>query len=335
MMQTPNTDNERQITALLAEIPEEVVRIFTGYYQRRLARAQASAPIDPLLGATDPYACEADLIAQLTREADGRESPAGLGDVPVAGQLLSIPIPQSDPRKQAVPRGGGAGSTPTSQATQRQRLIQIVLVLAMLYPLGLLGKALFGWGGGNTTASSTTPTPAVVTPALTSAAPTPAPVRADVPSASDTAYWYPTSLELPFDPPAVLRVVAAPGTLGGNWQPQLTEDIAAWLEGTFVNTVLCLAPAHQPHLARLSAGQLITLRTANGGVRRYQLDTIRTVQRQQTEILTQRQARLTVLACATDGADRTVAQARFLTDASDTGSPTPTSSPVKEKGANP
>ncbi|HEU4328196.1 MAG TPA: hypothetical protein VFS21_33980 [Roseiflexaceae bacterium] len=324
---TTTSESEREIAALLAEIPAELRATFEAYYQKRLSAALADAPTDGLLGAADPYACEAEVLTALMREADGRESRDGLGDLPLESQVVSIPIPKDDPRKAAALRSVDTPG-PARQMSQTQRLLIGVLVVIGLVPLWQLGAILLAPNPDAVADAATTPTATVAEGRVTTpVAPTAAPLRADIPPASETAYWYPTSLELPSEPATVLRVVAAPSTLGGTWEPPLEAGTAAWLEGTFVNSIFCVPPAMRPALAALRSGQTLTLRTANGGMRRYQIDHILTVQRQQTEILTQRQARLTVLACGTDGADRTVAQASFLAEAGDSGLPAPTTTP--------
>ncbi|HEU4326249.1 MAG TPA: hypothetical protein VFS21_24125 [Roseiflexaceae bacterium] len=296
-----------EINALLTQIPDAVKECFDRYYQHRLAEALAAAPADERLGAANPYQCEQALLAALRREAEGRDSADGLGDVPIDGQVLSVAIPLSDPR---VAPAAADADAPNRRAVLLRRagllgtgavmllsLWQIIAVLATPAP-----------------EAAALPTP-VLAPAPAGAllpTATAAPVRADIGAADGTAFWFPVTLALPSDPPAVLRVVASTSALGGAWEPVLEEGTADWLANTFVNAVFCLPPALEPAVAALRPDQPLTLRTANGTVRRYQITAVQTVARWQTEVLAQTEAGLTLLVCGTDGEERTVVHTRFL-----------------------
>ena len=119
----------------------------------------------------------------------------------------------------------------------------------------------------------------------------------------------PTSLELVRGRRYVLPIDPSPGVLGAAWVPDLEPGRAAWLEGTTVNLVLCLAPADAALVVRAEADEIWTLRIASGETRRYRAQAPRTVGRQEREVMDQRHAGLTLIACGVSGNDRTIVEA--------------------------
>ncbi len=138
----------------------------------------------------------------------------------------------------------------------------------------------------------------------TRAAPPPTPLG-DIWEAPEDALR-PTSLEVVRDTTFVLPVDAVLGTLGADWAPPLTPGRTAWLDGSLVNLVLCLAPADHSLITAAQAGDSLTLRIANGETRTYVANSLRVVGRQQREVLDQRHTGLTLVACGADGNDRHV-----------------------------
>jgi transcription elongation GreA/GreB family factor len=110
----------------------------------------------------------------------------------------------------------------------------------------------------------------------------------------------------------VYRVVPSEGTLGGSWTPELEAGTAAWLNGSYVNSVFCLPPDTEATLAELPEGTTVLMRPATGDVREYRIVRVREVGRQQTEVLSQRKAGMTLLACGVLGDRRVVAEAVYL-----------------------
>jgi len=118
-------------------------------------------------------------------------------------------------------------------------------------------------------------------------------------------------LELTGDVRQVWRVVPSRSELGGVWAPELQPGQAAWLADSVVNPILCVPPTDDGTLAELTRGTSLVLRLASGAVRQYEVLQVERVGRQQTEVLEQRTARLTIIACGTDGDTRTVVQALY------------------------
>ncbi len=291
---------------LLHAVPVEDQAVFEQYVTGRLAAALASAGTE-----ADPDGVEADTLAELIAEAEGHSGArGGWGCVPDAGgQRYDVcPIPMSDPALSAVP-------------TTRRRPTWRTLVLAAVVLVGGLGYSVLllqRQQGGVAVASGATAgaihTAALgghadserlaVGTAVTSVARTPTPLG-DIWEAPEDGLR-PTSLEMVRDTAFVLPVDAVPGTLGAAWTPELTAGRVAWLDGSRVNLVLCLAPADHALIIAAQAGDRLTLRIANGETRVYVAAAPRVVGRQQREVLDQRHTGLTLVACGAEGNDRQV-----------------------------
>jgi hypothetical protein len=125
---------------------------------------------------------------------------------------------------------------------------------------------------------------------------------------------YPVSLEIARADgrgPDVYRVLASAATLGGTWKPTLQPGVAAWLNGSYINHVLCLGPDAAPLLTTLPRGATITMRPASGAVRRYTVIRTRQVGRQEVDVLDQRRAGLTLILCGQGDNTRTIVEAAY------------------------
>ncbi len=287
---------------LLHAVPVEDQAVFEEHVARTLAAALASAGTE-----ADPDRVEADTLAELMAEAEGRSGArGGWGWVPDAGgQRYDVwPIPTTDPALSTVPS--------TRRPTTR------TLVLASVVLAGGLGYSallLHGGSGGAATAASAPVHAAVTTGRAANESPAADPAGATSPSTPTPLgdIWEapedgvrPTSLEMVRDTTFVLPIDAVPGTLGAAWTPELTAGRAAWLDGARVNLVLCLAPADHALITAANGGDRLTLRIANGETRAYIAAAPRVVGRQQREVLDQRHTGLTLIACGADGNDRHV-----------------------------
>jgi hypothetical protein len=121
----------------------------------------------------------------------------------------------------------------------------------------------------------------------------------------------PTTLEISATERLVRRIVPTKSELGGVWNPPLDTGTAAWLEESMVNPIMCLPPDDATTLAQIERGMPILLRLASGALRQYETLQVERLGRQQTEVLTQREARLTIIACGTSGNERVVLTALY------------------------
>jgi hypothetical protein len=307
---TTETTSDTRIAALLAQLPDEEQAMFARYYQKRLQEALGEAQRGASHLGADPDAVERELLDQLVREAEGRDDPDGLGAVPTSedaeGQVVP---PDSDPRVNTAPgasgqrsRAGAASAGAGAGSLSRGRIAAGVVVL--LLPVVWLVASVAGVLGGGS--KSATPTPATT---QTAPAGTATPL-AELDGGKGTLVWYPSSLEIPLaDHREVYRIAASQGALGGTWAPETGPGIASWLQNTFINTIVCLPPsAADLHLA---PGQAVQLRNASGALRRYTISAVQEVERQQTELLDQRRAGLTLVICGTGGNTRQVLSAVY------------------------
>ncbi len=286
---------------LLHAVPVEDQAVFEAYVASKLAEALASAGTE-----ADPDGVEADTLAELIAEAEGRSGArGGWGCVPDAGgQRYDVcPIPTTDPAMVPAPAA-------------RRRPSWRVLVLAAVVLVGGLGYSVLllqGQPAGVAVATapgslragvigSRTPPEVAVDPPGVSPTPTP---LGDIWEAPEDGLR-PTSLEVVRDTTFVLPIDAVPGTLGAAWTPELTAGRAAWLDGAHVNLVLCLAPADHGLITAATAIDRLTVRIANGETRMYVANSPRVVGRQQREVLDQRHTGLTLVACGAEGNDRHV-----------------------------
>lgn len=223
---------EQQRLALLAQIPAEELRHFEDYYQGQLALALQRAHVTAASsagGAADPDEVERQLIDHLLREAEGRDHPHGLGAVPISNNLLTELIPPaSDPRDApASPRERSWASL------GRRRLLALAGVLVVA--LALLLTSLRGDERAEVAAARQPTATSAPRPATPTTIPTAMPQEA-------VEVSFPTSLEFARrdQTTTIVHVAAVAGQLGGMWQPDLHAERAAWLNGSFINTVICL-----------------------------------------------------------------------------------------------
>jgi hypothetical protein len=333
-------DHDREIQALYSQLSEDELAVFEDYFQTQLQEAITiadAAAQDSATGAADVLVVEADLVEEIDLLAQGR-NPAqqGVGIVPIPGGVMQVVPPQRNPFEATpeVDRSGGPGGTP-----QRRRwllagaLLTMGLLLAFLSvrsaptlpgdpPVatdaqptasGPPGAAADVAGGGDPDA----PEIERIGPEATSAPLVDAQVRR-------AKAGYPSSLEIVLageetPPPTrsvrsalVYRVVPSTGQLGGQWTPDIQAGTAAWLSGSYTNSVFCLPPDAADMLAAVPVGTPVLMRPATGDVRQYEIVRVQTVGRQQTEVLSQRKAGMTLLACNTPGNERVVAEAVYL-----------------------
>jgi len=280
---------------LLHAVPADDRVVFEQHVERHVQAALAAAD-----GQADPDIVEAAALHELIAEAEGRTPDrAGWGLVPEAGGLHYDvqPLPTADPRTIAQP---------TARRLSRRQWVLIAIVLVA----GGLNTVV--WARQLLAAPPATRPPPAATAAhagATSAAATPTPLGAILDGPLDALR--PTSLELRRDEAFVLPIDAVPGTLGGAWTPPLEPGRAAWLEGSIVNLVLCLAPADAALVTEARANDGITLRIANGETRQYVAAAPKVVGRHQREVLDQRQTGLTLIACGASGNDRAILTARL------------------------
>lgn len=315
---------------LLHQIPPGDRQSFEAYYQERLhamlaaAEAVAGASAE---GGADHDAVEAEVLTALIREAEGVDEPDGLGFVPhpdpaVRGYELQPPV--TDPRGRRPHRRTGSL---LALGRNRLGLAAGVLVLAATG----LGWTVTRTSAGQTDQASTATSPMRIAPSpappieplAAALMPTTTPLLGGNQGAGDAGVRVevvdPASLDLqqPDGAHAVFRVVAMPGRLGSLWQPAPAPGTAAWLQGSYVNVVLCLGPDAGAALRDTARGRPIVIRTNSGTTRHYEVLRVRAVERQQTEVLDQRRAGLTLLLCATpdDGPDRGGSATRTVVEA--------------------
>jgi len=338
---------DRDIHALYNQLSESERAVFEGYFHGELHEALQIAndlAQQSGLGAADPLVVEADLIDELIMRAEGRAPEVGgVGVVPMpdGGEYRLVP-PVSNPFDQARADAADVGM-PTVQRAQRQRL----LLGAGIVLVGVL-TAWWSIGGDD---APTADTPPLSDRARASAAASGAPGSAGGASEAEAnaqtaqlygaepggstapiadarvrraGAGYPSSLEIvtgPGEPTApltrsvrsalVYRVVPSDGTLGGAWTPELAAGTAAWLNGSYVNSVFCLPPDTEAMLGALREGTTVLMRPATGDVREYRIVRVQAVGRQQTEVLSQRKAGMTLIACGVPGDERVVAEAVY------------------------
>jgi hypothetical protein len=281
---------QQQRDALLNQLPPAMRQVFWGYYQARLAEAVAQAEAQASntgLGGADPYQVEHLVQETLIREAEGRDDPDGLGDVPeTAHKVVGIIIPVNDPRSRQQ-RSASAASGAAAGELSRGRKLGVLALLGALLLMGVW----WVWPSASTETgiqAQASPSPrgsASATPSSaaqrTSATPI-TEVSGGAVQVSD-----PTSLEFPQEraESTIFTVVASTGERGGPWQPVVDPGTAAWLQGTYINSVFCLPPDAEELLAAAERGQRILLRLANTAVRKYEVVRVRNVGRQQTEVI--------------------------------------------------
>jgi hypothetical protein len=306
-------NHQPTIDGILAEVPDEDRAVFERYYQAALDAAIQRANRQVRDMPANPDAVEAELAEQLTREAEGRDHPQGLGSVPSGDGEYEIVPPETDPRT-AQPRGKGrsrkgasGGETGGEMTPARWATIGVVALLPLLWLIWSVA------GSASPAAAGATASPGVEASAAT-----PTPLQDVGGSGEDVTVFYPASLEIarPRASAVVYPVVASASDLGGTWQPQTASGTAAWLNGTYINLVFCLPAESEAMLKELSRGDQITMRPASGALRHYAIIRTRSVGRQQIEIMDQRRAGLTLIACGIGNNERTVAEAMYQAEAS-------------------
>ncbi len=141
----PSGSLKHRRDVLLHEIPPAALRAFQRYYQGRLADAlhQANTEAqDTASGAADPYLVERHVWETLVREAEGRDDPDGLGDVPeTADKIVGIVVPLTDPRQQGPrPRTATAGTARSELSPQRWGALAAVLLGTLVLGLWWRGR---------------------------------------------------------------------------------------------------------------------------------------------------------------------------------------------------
>lgn len=341
---------QREAARLLKDCPPPVRARFEEFYAKALAHAFQT--VHQAGGHIDPYAVEAEVIqgmrlGSLGERDDGQPSD-GVGFVPVPNARLAwvpnaraqVAAYRADPaRFAAAPSAGGASSTTTEDAQKERTMRRMGFGLAAFALLWLVVQLGSGDGTAPVAAGDPAPSPsssATSTTTRRGAAASSRPQAAGAPVAQgdpqttvDTSSTLgdvrvrgaelnsPASVE--FQPPkardhVVLRVVAQGSDLGGTWAPRIDPGTAAWLPGSIINPVLCLPPDAAEQLEALPRGTPIQLRLVSGAMRRYEVLTVDRVGRWQTELLDQRRAGLTVIACGMDGDERVVVQAIYRPD---------------------
>ncbi len=298
---------DRQIAALRAPCTDEERDTFAAFYAHVLAdelvRAEAASP-----GSIDPDTVERAFLDELLARVRGD-----------AGDLCVVPLPTPAGEDWRVyrfspsatlpvlatptdtPDVGAAPPPSTSPHGKRWALVAIVggclMLLALLWPRSVAPDA----------QAAQEP---MLTAVAASASPAPSVSLRDA-RARGVATDDPTTLELLGDARQVWRVVPSRSELGGVWAPDLQPGQAAWLADSVVNPILCVPPMDDGTLAELTRGTPLVLRLASGAVRQYEVLAVARVGRQQTEVLEQRTARLTLIACGVGGDERTVVQALY------------------------
>jgi hypothetical protein len=341
---------QRDAARLLQDCPPAVRARFEEFYAKALAHAFDAA--HQAGGHIDPYAVEAEVIrgmrlGSLGERDDGQPSD-GVGFVPVPNARVAwvpdararVAAYRADPARFRTPTAaGGANSTATDDAQKERTMRRIGFALAGLAVLWLVLQRVGSDDAAPAAAGDPAPSASPAgtsTTARSESAARGRPQASGVPlaqgdpgTAANTGSTLgdvrvrgaelnsPASVE--FQSPkardhVVLRVVAQGSDLGGTWAPRIDPGTAAWLPGSIINPVLCLPPDAAEQLEAYPRGTPIQLRLVSGAVRRYEVLTVDRVGRWQTELLDQRRAGLTVIACGMDGDERVVVQAIFRPD---------------------
>jgi len=338
-------DEEREIQALLSHLSEAERAVFEDYFHTELDKAIAVADAEAqgsATGAADRLVVEADLVEEIALLAEARSPDSqGVGFVPIPGGEMNVVPPTRNPFEDAPPSEADT-AIPVQGMTPRRRMVVAAGVVALggsLLLVNILGNR------------STTPTVPVTTQpgaaASANARSSPRAGQTEAEANAETAQLYgveagastaplvdaevrrakagyPSSLEIvttsdedrPPLPRAVhsalvYRVVPSTGQLGGSWTPDLEAGTAAWLSGSYVNSIFCLPPDTEAILAELPSGSTVLMRPATGDVRQYKIVRVQRVGRQQTEVLSQRKAGMTLIACGVPGDERIVAEAVY------------------------
>lgn len=213
---------------------------------------------------------------------------------------------------------------PTGSPVQRLSGNPLLLVLAIVAIIALLAACIMGFlllrqnlGGGtdSTTAGEPTPFPAATQPAAGNQ-----PVIVGV---SDSGTYSVT-----LDIPTTLGVLdqqrgIQPESIGvdGLWAPQISEENAAWVNGTVVNYVFGLPDTEQNRalLESLAPGNEITVTTRGGTVHTFAFDSRSQVPETDRSVFNQQAPGITLILLGGDAADRLVVRGRYEVAAANTG----------------
>lgn len=299
------------LQALLTPIPEADQRGFDRYYAQQLQTALQRGNSSTAVFGIDEEAIERQLIDDLIRQAEGRDTATGRGAVPSGAFVHRIEVPERDPRTDATSARHGtspAGTTANDMTPLHWAGITGILLLL----LGYVAWSVMGSAASDASAD-TSPPPLAPSLPLSTMAPVVPTTLGELGEASDMTVADPSSLEIrrPDGSSIVLRVLPSPGVLGGPWTPSVGADQVAWLQGTQINRVFCLPAQRSDLLSALKRGRPILLRPASGALQHYEVLRTRSVGRQQVEVLDQRRAGLTLLPCTGDGSTRTVVEAVY------------------------
>ena len=314
---------------LLATLDPKLRRAFDAWTQQQLLEQLAANP-------TDPYAAAR---AMLERE----EQQAAAGFVPPSEptqQGWYIVPPTEDPRVAVIrPKLRLAARLP---GNEQQRMVAALVLVVLLTGVAIYASWPKAQAAARTTPAPAAPVAAVPFPAsdtITSTVPLSNTIaQADTdgvqrPQIRSADLQVPVSLEWQT---SILRVEGQPSAHDGAWSPQLRPGVAVWLQGSRTNRILCVA-ATAP-LLDAKAGDPLTLRLRSGAVLPYTIARTATVGQQETSLLDQRQAALTVLGCHDPKPTRRVVVATAQAVVVPTPTPTPPGSGgdlvVKDVGAH-
>jgi hypothetical protein len=321
------TNTHHQIADLLAPLTPEQQEVFLTFYAvalaQELADAEAAVANTPL-GAVDPDEVELALVERAMARARGERLSDDSPDQ--VAPLAFVPLPEGriyrfSQQPTPAPVEGGAPAAAVQLGTGTAPRPRHALALAVI----VAGLVLIWFAWPRTTAPAPERAQAAAPrgaaadePAgdahVVVAAPPSSPTALVDARARGTATDDPVSLEIDVDAHPVWRVIPSSSELGGQWQPDLQGGTAAWLADSVVNPIICVPPDHAATLADLERGTPILVRLASGTLRRYAVLAVEQVGRQQTEVLDQRQARLTLIACGGSGNERTVVTALYRPD---------------------
>jgi hypothetical protein len=230
-----------------------------------------------------------------------------LGDVPeTADKIVGIVVPITDPRQQG-PRPRNATASTASSELSPQRWGALAAVL--------LGTLLLGvWWLWPSTAPTEGDTQAGASPRASGSARPLSPTPLAAYAGDGVQLADPISLEFRGDTKTMTTTIytVVPHVSDGTSAAPLVEaGTAAWWHGSYINAVFCLPDNAQPLLTAARRGQTIMVRLANSAVRRYEVVRTRTIGRQQTEIMDQGHAGMTLMQCGSATNERTIVEAIY------------------------
>jgi hypothetical protein len=231
---------------------------------------------------------EHDVTSTLIEEADAGHVPLGPG---ADSYVLIEPVPHVSPFER-----GTAHPAPFDIERYRYPIIGVAAVLVVLVLWALFASE-------PPIHAAPAPEPAATpepTPTAWSATQSSVVLANILPGASAQAA--PASLEVA----GVVYPIQPTQVENGFWRIAEEPGVASWLEGATVNLVFCLEA-----LPALDYADRIAVRDTTGAVRTFQVSSMRTVDRHQIEVLSQRTVRLTLLTCSGAGAERSIITATY------------------------